>query len=133
MADVVGVEVNSTELRAFFPNVLNLYFGQVPTGVNLEFATAEHDRLEALGVHELPFACFVLVAGGLGERLGFSGIKLALPTDLVTGQCYLGLYCESILALQVRTVGGYDGRTTLWSLLCSSSAFLLFVTSVPFV
>ncbi len=44
--------------------------------------------------------CFVLVAGGLGERLGFSGIKIALPTEQTTGRTYLQHYCESILALQ---------------------------------
>lgn len=44
-------------------------------------------------------AC-VLVAGGLGERLGYSGIKVALPTEITTGTTYLGLYCKEILALQ---------------------------------
>ena len=31
----------------------------------------------------------MLVAGGLGERLGYSGIKIALPTDLARGACFL--------------------------------------------
>ena len=44
----------------------------------------------------------MLVAGGLGERLGYSGIKVALPTESATGTCYLQLYAESILALQAR-------------------------------
>jgi UDP-N-acetylglucosamine pyrophosphorylase len=44
-------------------------------------------------------AC-VLVAGGLGERLGYSGIKVALPTEITTGTTYIGLYCKEILALQ---------------------------------
>jgi len=52
---------------------------------------------------EVPFTAFVLVAGGLGERLGYSGIKLALPTESATGASYLQLYCESLLALQART------------------------------
>ena len=34
-------------------------------------------------------AAFVLVAGGLGERLGYSGIKLALPSDSARGACFL--------------------------------------------
>ena len=41
------------------------------------------------------------VAGGLGERLGYSGIKVALPTETSTGKCYLALFIEHILALQV--------------------------------
>ena len=43
---------------------------------------------------------FVLVAGGLGERLGYSGIKLALPSDSSRGACFLEEYAHSILALQ---------------------------------
>ena len=42
----------------------------------------------------------MLVAGGLGERLGYSGIKVALPVDSVSGQCFLGYYIEWLLALQ---------------------------------
>lgn len=34
----------------------------------------------------------MLVAGGLGERLGYSGIKVALPTELTTGTTYLQFY-----------------------------------------
>lgn len=34
-------------------------------------------------------AAFVLVAGGLGERLGYSGIKLALPVDSASNKCFL--------------------------------------------
>eukprot|EP00955_Chlamydomonas_euryale_P011223 121202-Chlamydomonas_euryale.AAC.4 len=45
-------------------------------------------------------AAFVLVAGGLGERLGYSGIKVALPVECATDTCFLQLYCQFILALQ---------------------------------
>ncbi len=51
-------------------------------------------------------SAFVLVAGGLGERLGYSGIKLSLPAELATGRCFLQLYIEHILALQVG-LGGW--------------------------
>ena len=51
-------------------------------------------------------AAFVLVAGGLGERLGYSGIKLALPAETATGACFLQVYVESILALQARAPKG---------------------------
>jgi hypothetical protein len=47
----------------------------------------------------------VLVAGGLGERLGYSGIKVALPVESASGTCFLQLYVESILALQVWNPG----------------------------
>ena len=39
-------------------------------------------------------AAFVLVAGGLGERLGYSGIKLALPSESATGACFLQARCR---------------------------------------
>jgi len=41
------------------------------------------------------------VAGGLGERLGYSGIKVELPSQLSTGDSYLKFYIKAILALQV--------------------------------
>jgi len=40
---------------------------------------------------------FVLVAGGLGERLGYSGIKVALPTETTTGIAYLQFYLTYFL------------------------------------
>ena len=43
---------------------------------------------------------FVLVAGGLGERLGYSGIKLSLETELCTEQNYLEFYVRWIQAVQ---------------------------------
>ena len=41
------------------------------------------------GVKAAGHAAFVLVAGGLGERLGYSGIKLALPVDCASNKCFL--------------------------------------------
>jgi UDP-sugar pyrophosphorylase len=46
--------------------------------------------------------CFVLVAGGLGERLGYSGIKVALPTELTTGLPYLAFYLAYFQKLQAQ-------------------------------
>ena len=45
---------------------------------------------------------FVLVAGGLGERLGYEGIKLELPVELATGKSFLELYVDYVLAVQDR-------------------------------
>lgn len=44
----------------------------------------------------------MLVAGGLGERLGYSGIKLALPTETTTGTPYLEHYLKYLVALQAK-------------------------------
>ena len=46
----------------------------------------------------------MLVAGGLGERLGYSGIKIALPTDLARGACFLQVLPLGLLTLPSRTI-----------------------------
>lgn len=45
----------------------------------------------------------VLVAGGLGERLGYNGIKVSLPVEITTETKFLELYVKTILALQDRS------------------------------
>ncbi|KAL9250609.1 UDP-sugar pyrophosphorylase-like protein [Drosera capensis] len=57
-------------------------------------------EFEQAGIEEAQHAAFVLIAGGLGERLGYNGIKVALPLETSTGTCFLQHYIESILALQ---------------------------------
>jgi UDP-sugar pyrophosphorylase len=42
----------------------------------LNFGDDKFISLEAAGVKEARNAAFVLVAGGLGERLGYKGIKV---------------------------------------------------------
>ena len=74
----------------------------VPTGKTVEYGSAQHDVLEKIGMREAEQTCFVLVAGGLGERLGYSGIKVELPVERSTDSCYLELYVKNILALQNR-------------------------------
>ncbi|PWA99511.1 UDP-sugar pyrophosphorylase [Artemisia annua] len=71
----------------------------VPSGEVLTFGDDKFMQYEEIGVKEVRNAAFVLVAGGLGERLGYNGIKVALPTETTTGTCFLQYYIESILAL----------------------------------
>ncbi|ESQ46642.1 hypothetical protein EUTSA_v10000457mg [Eutrema salsugineum] len=66
----------------------------VPSGENLTFGDENFIEMEKRGVAEASKAAFVLVAGGLGERL------VALPRETTTGTCFLQHYIESILALQ---------------------------------
>lgn len=40
------------------------------------------------------------MAGGLGERLGYDGIKVGIPIDLVTKQTFLEYYCNYVLTCQ---------------------------------
>lgn len=57
-------------------------------------------------MQELPNTCFVLVAGGLGERLGYKGIKIGLPIDLVTQTTFFGYYASFIKAYQRKFCNG---------------------------
>jgi UDP-sugar pyrophosphorylase len=75
---------------------------EVPQGYNLEFGAKNFQDFETIGMEHIGGVCFVLVAGGLGERLGYPGIKVALPTELCSERCYLEHYIQNILALQAR-------------------------------
>mmetsp|Transcript_34830 Transcript_34830/g.42013 ORF Transcript_34830/g.42013 Transcript_34830/m.42013 type:complete len:706 (-) Transcript_34830:156-2273(-) len=83
-----------TEYEALIPEGENLRYEETKEG-NMSFGEAED-----LGLENIGDAAFVLVAGGLGERLGYSGIKLSLETDLCTNQSYLEEYVRYIQALQ---------------------------------
>jgi UDP-sugar pyrophosphorylase len=73
----------------------------VPTGEKLKVDSPEFDEMEKLGLQEIAFSGFVLVAGGLGERLGYNGIKVALPQYIVEqDMCFLELYLSHITTLQ---------------------------------
>ena len=74
----------------------------VPDGERLEYGTEAFAEAEQNGMIAAKDAAFVLVAGGLGERLGYHGIKVALPMETATGDCYLAKYCGFIQALQKR-------------------------------
>eukprot|EP00915_Cephaloidophora_sp_WS-2016_P010993 GHVH01016178.1.p1 GENE.GHVH01016178.1~~GHVH01016178.1.p1 ORF type:complete len:590 (+),score=86.33 GHVH01016178.1:106-1875(+) len=72
----------------------------VPLTAKLEPGTVEFEALEKKGLDAVKGMAFVLVAGGLGERLGYDGIKVSLPTECTTMTCYLKHYCEYIIAFQ---------------------------------
>ena len=55
---------------------------------------------ERRGVAALPNAVFILVAGGLGERLGHDGIKVELPAETITCASFLQTYITALLAMQ---------------------------------
>ena len=52
----------------------------VPNGVVVEYGDETHVALEKKGMEEMGDAAFVLVAGGLGERLGRAGAGARLGT-----------------------------------------------------
>lgn len=89
------------DYEAFVPDGEMLSFegndstSPTPKQISMNFSQAEQAGLKAMAG-----AAFVLVAGGLGERLGYSGIKLELETNLCTNECYLEVYVRYIQAMQ---------------------------------
>lgn len=78
----------------------------MPELVKLAYGSAEFVEKEELGLSVAHKCAFVLVAGGLGERLGYSDIKLSLPTQSLTESCYLELYVAQILTMQAKAGAG---------------------------
>lgn len=89
------------------------YVPKVPSGQRLETASPEFDKAAARGMAEIDSCAFVLVAGGLGERLGYSGIKIALPAETLTGRSFVELYIQQILALQTRANRGREATVEI--------------------
>ena len=84
-------------------NSFHDYKIEVPYDIpHIKVGDEEFYELEKLGFNELKNSVFVLVAGGLGERLGYNGIKIGLQTELLTLRPYIQLYIESIKAYEDR-------------------------------
>ena len=84
-------------------NPLDGWSPSVPQGETLQAHSEAWRAMERVGLREVGACAFVLVAGGLGERLGYDGIKVSLPTESTTGTCYLELYIKTILEFQRRS------------------------------
>ena len=67
-------------------NPLDGWVPEIPVGETFEMCSDAYNETEARGLQELGSVGFVLVAGGLGERLGYNNIKIGLPTELTTGE-----------------------------------------------
>ena len=84
-------------------NPFSDFEASVPEGECLSFdgnGTMDFAEAERLGKSVMADTAFVLVAGGLGERLGYSGIKLSLESNLCTNASYLEVYVTYIQAMQ---------------------------------
>ena len=69
---------------------------------HIEIGTPLFFELDQLGFDQLKQTVFVLVAGGLGERLGYTGIKIGLQNDLITLRTYIVIYTDFIKAYEDR-------------------------------
>lgn len=76
---LVGYITNAKRLLANSKAGVNPLAGwkpSVPTGQLFEMYSKDYLETEKIGLNKLGKVGFVLVAGGLGERLGYSGIKV---------------------------------------------------------
>lgn len=83
----------------------NPFEGCMPTQpelVDLSSFGPAYDDAEATGLRCLSETAVVLVAGGLGERLGYHGIKLDIPVEVTETTSYLAHYTSVIKAASHR-------------------------------
>ena len=73
-----------------------------PDKVDLTTFDTAYDHYEALGQKQFEKLGVVLVAGGLGERLGYNGIKLDIPVEVVETTPYLKHYAACLKAMEAR-------------------------------
>ena len=79
------------------------YFIEVPDDIpHIDIGSEEFYELDKLGFNQLKDTVFVLVAGGLGERLGYNGIKIGLQNELITLRTYIEVYTDFIKAYEDR-------------------------------
>ena len=77
------------------------YSATIPKGKTLQLSNLEEImKYEEIGMNEMKDSCFVLLAGGLGERLGYSGIKIGISLESITNQSYLEYYISYIKAFE---------------------------------
>lgn len=92
-----------SDFMAYVPDGESLSYDDDHTDANNHKSSAmSFSEAEQRGLHAIEHVAIVVVAGGVGERLGQSGIKLELVSDLVTNETYLQGYCRYILTLQDR-------------------------------
>eukprot|EP01060_Flectonema_neradi_P022848 TRINITY_DN31070_c0_g1_i1.p1 TRINITY_DN31070_c0_g1~~TRINITY_DN31070_c0_g1_i1.p1 ORF type:complete len:605 (+),score=140.09 TRINITY_DN31070_c0_g1_i1:40-1854(+) len=81
-------------------NPLEGYQPEVPAGGSGLRSLPDFDGIVKDGLNEIPKTAFVLVAGGLGERLGYSDIKIKIPIDTITETSFIETYISYILQWQ---------------------------------
>lgn len=84
-------------------NGVNPYEGytpSIPTGIDMIIGSNEFHNYEKNGIEKMAEVGFVLVAGGLGERLGYPGIKISIPIEFQTNTSYIEFYINHIKAFQ---------------------------------
>lgn len=100
-----GYISNSRKLLAEAKEGKNPFEGFVPEQPDTVDLTQVSDAFvhyESLGVQQFDKTGIVLVAGGLGERLGYNGIKLDIAVEVLECTSYLQHYASCLLAMEAR-------------------------------
>jgi UDP-sugar pyrophosphorylase len=103
---LVGYIHNARKLLAESKAGANPFEGltpEQPEKVDLTSFTADFEKYEAIGAGMFDKVGVVLVAGGLGERLGYNGIKLDIAVEVLECTSYLKHYADNLLAMQARS------------------------------
>jgi len=102
---LTGYVTNARKLLAEAQKGENPFDGFVPHQpdvVDLTQFDETYDHYEAIGKNRFDKTAVVLVAGGLGERLGYNGIKLDIPVEVTETTSYLAHYAANLLAMEAR-------------------------------
>lgn len=78
------------------------YVPHQPDTVDLSKIDRNYAQYEMVGADCFNKVGIVLVAGGLGERLGYNGIKLGIPFEVLGDTTYLAYYAACIKAMEKR-------------------------------
>ena len=78
------------------------YTPSIPTGFNINVGDSQFLELDKLGMEQIKDTVFVMVAGGLGERLGYPSIKIGIQTELITLRPFIQVYIDIIKAYEDR-------------------------------
>ncbi len=100
---LIGYISNARTLLAAAKEDRNSFEGFVPhqpNSVDLTAFDETYDHYESLGKKQFSKLAVVLVAGGLGERLGYNGIKLDIPVEVVETTSYLAHYAACLKAME---------------------------------
>jgi len=102
---LVGYIRNARKLLAEAKEGKNPFEGFVPEHPDTVDLTSINDvfvQYEGIGVRQFEKTGIVLVAGGLGERLGYNGIKLDIAVEVLECTSYLKHYASCLLAMEAR-------------------------------
>ena len=102
---VIGYISNARKLLSEAKEGKNPFEGFVPEQpdvVDLTCFDDAYDRYETIGIAHASKTAFVMVAGGLGERLGYSDIKPNIPVEVTETTSYLAHYAQGIKAFESR-------------------------------